>query len=175
MADRHDEAPRGLEVYAVFSQRPDARADIDAWNAHAERFFATRLGLAEERSYASYPGGTPPSRVDRVRFVVSPVVSSLSSRPGDAPGIRAASARPRDADDLALADRADVAGTGLALLARRCPMVWLVEREGPDDRLALRLATVLASILLGPILDPARPELFGAKTGRLKLEAGPSR
>jgi len=156
-------SPDALDaVYAVFAQRPDARVDIPAWTAHAERFFSTRLGLAEDKRY---PPGAPVPRVDRARFVVSPMAGSR-----DAPGIRSASARPRDDGDLALADRADGGGSGLALLARRCPTVWLVVREGEDDRLALRLATILASVLLGPILDARRVELFGAKTARARLE-----
>ena len=61
--------------------------------------------------------------------------------------------------------------TGLALLARRCQAVWIVERaDGEPDRLALLLSAILASVLLGPILDPARGELFGVKTARAKLE-----
>jgi len=148
-------------VYLVFAQRTDARVDIEAWSSHAERFFATRLGLAEERRY---PAGTPAPRVDRVRFVVSPVGASR-----DEMGIREASARPRDDEDLTRAEAAEGAASGLALLARRCPTVWLVTRESDDDRLALRLATVLASTLLGPILDPRRAVLFGAKTARAKL------
>jgi hypothetical protein len=151
-----------LDVYVVFAQRTDARVDIDAWSAHAERFFATRLGLAEDMR--PLMGASAP-RVDRARFVVAP-----GDGTGDGPGIRQASARPRDERDLALAERADGAGTGLALLARRCPTVWLVTREGEGDRLALRLATILSSVLLGPILDPGRMELFGAKTARGKLE-----
>lgn len=44
-------------------------------------------------------------------------------------------------------------------------------QDRDDDTLALTLAAILASILLGPILDPRRSELFGVKTARRKLEA----
>ena len=146
----------------VFSQRGDARIDVDAWGAHAERFFATRLGLAEERRYEA---GAPFPSTDDARFVIAPT--------GGAPGIRAVHARPRGDADLALADALDarLGGTGLALLARRCPTVWLVHRESDADALALRLAAILASALLGPILDARRAELYGVKTARAKLEA----
>jgi hypothetical protein len=146
----------------VFSQRGDARVDIDGWGAHAERFFATRIGLAEEKRYDP---GTPFPSTDDARFVVAPA--------GGTPGIRAVHARPRDDADLHLADAIDAraGGTGLALLARRCPTVWIVERESEADSLALRLAAILASALLGPILDAHRTELFGVKTARAKLEA----
>ena len=147
----------------VFSQRGDARVDVDAWGAHAERFFATRLGLAEERRYEP---GAPFPTTDDARFVIAPA--------GGTPGIRAVHARPRRDDDLALADALDARGTGLALLARRCPTVWLVHRESGADALALRLAAILASTLLGPILDARRAEIYGVKTARAKLEHFPS-
>ncbi len=89
---------------------------------------------------------------------------------GETPGIRRLFARPRDAVDLALAEAADKGRSGLALLARRCGFVWLVERVAEPDALALRMAVVLASVMLGPILDVRVPELFGVKTGRAKLE-----
>jgi hypothetical protein len=148
---------------AVFAQRRDARVEIDAWSAHAERFFATRLGLAEVKRYA--PEGAPAT--DTARFVVAPT--------GGEAGVRSASARPRTIEDLLLAEAADarVGPTGLALLARRCDIVWTVEREAPDDLLALRLAVILASVLLGPVFDRDAGTLFGAKTGRVMLGRAP--
>ncbi len=163
--DRRSETTGGPPdaTLMVFAQRADARLDIGALGTQAERFFATRLGLAEDKRYA--PGDAP--RTDEARFVVAPV--------GAPPGIRAAFARPRDDADLALAvdadNRAGPGGTGLALVARRCQTVWLVSRETDPDPLALRLAAILASVLLGPILDVRVPELFGVKTARAKLEA----
>jgi hypothetical protein len=133
----------------VFAQPADARADVDAWSAHASRFFSTRIGLASEKD----------------AFVVAP--------DGHPPGIRSAAARPCTSEDLADADAAEAraGGGGLALLAHRCRVVWVVEREAPSDALALRLAAVLASVMLGPIFDPSSGELFGVKTARAKLEA----
>lgn len=67
----------------------------------------------------------------------------------------------------------------MSLLAERCKMLWLVMIEGdagasapdPDaDRVALTIAAILASSLLGPILSPNGDELFGVRTARLKLE-----
>jgi hypothetical protein len=133
----------------VFAQPGDARADVDAWSAHAARFFATRVGLAnEEHSFVVAPDGHPP-------------------------GIRAAVPRPSTAADFAEADAAEIRsrGAGLAPLARRCKTVWVVAREAPSDALALRLAVILASVFLGPILDPASGEIFGVKTGRAKVES----
>jgi hypothetical protein len=145
----------------VFAQRADARIDIDAWNAHAERFFHTRIGLTEDKVY---PPGVALPRSDTAHFVVAP--------DGAPPGVRAVAGRPREADDLAVAAEieARAGAAGLALLARRCDTVWLVSRDGNADALALRLAAILASVLLGPILDCSAPELFGVKTARAKLD-----
>jgi hypothetical protein len=145
--------PSPERAYVVFAQG-EARLDVGAWDAHAERFFRTRIGTTE-------PSPSP----NAVCFVVAPQ--------GAAPGTRWAYARPRATGDLALADAAEAraGGGGLALLARRCPTVWLVARETEDDRLALRLAAILAGVLLGPILDVRGPEIFGVKTARGKLDA----
>jgi hypothetical protein len=164
-ATRGDPAPAGREgALLVFAQRADARIDIAGWNGQAERFFSTRLGLAEDKRY---PPGQPAPQRDGARFVIAPT--------GQSPGIRSALGRPREALDLALAVEADErvgpGGTGLALVARRCQTVWLITRTLDSDPLALRLAAILASVLLGPILDVRVPELFGVKTARAKLEA----
>jgi hypothetical protein len=160
--------------FCVFAQARDASVDIDAWNRHAERFFATRVGLTEERR-------GPATTLDVVGFVVAPSDGR--------PAVRRAFARPALEADYAHAEAAEgVDGGGLARLARRCGMVWLVERgdqalestseaasqsalEGGRDRPALLLAAILASVLLGPILDGRARELFGVKTARAKLEA----
>jgi hypothetical protein len=136
-------------VLLVFAQPGHVRVDVDAWSAHAARFFATRLGLAsEEHSFVVAPDGHPP-------------------------GIRAALPRPSTTADFSAADAAEARarGAGLALLARRCKTVWVVARESPSDALALRLAVILASVFLGPILDPASAEIYGVKTGRAKVES----
>jgi hypothetical protein len=141
--------------YVVFSQAEGVQVDIAAWDAHAQRFFRTRLSLAVAPPAAA-------READESVLLVAPA--------GAQAGARHVHARQRQAADLALAETADVAGSGLALLARRCPTVWLVAREGEDDPLALRLAAILASVLLGPILDPRIPELLGVKSARARFE-----
>jgi hypothetical protein len=172
----------------VFAQaRADRPVDIDAWNAHAERFFATRIGFARppEPPDAELSRARPPEPADaelspdatHVAFVhrVSPrlPIAFIVAPRGEAPGTVRVSVRLRDATDLARAEECDArAGpTGLAILARRCESVWIVECESPSDPLALRLATILASLLLGPIMDPVTGTLFGVKTARAKLDA----
>ena len=141
--------------YLVFAQRASADAEVDAWNAHAVRFFGARVGLAEKPRVDA--GGV------ELRLVVSP--------DDGAPGVRTAFGRRRDAQDLAAAEAAEqrAGGGGLALLAHRCETVWLVVRESDPDPLALRLAAILAGAMLGPILDVRSLDLFGVKTARAKL------
>jgi hypothetical protein len=146
--------PRLESVFAVFSQESVARVDIAGWDAHATRFFATRLERADD------PAPTP----------LAPPLAVLVSPDGQEAGVRRVFARPRVQEDLTLAEAADEAGAGLALLARRCPTVWLVVRESDADPLALHLAAILASVLLGPILDARVPELLGVKSARARLE-----
>jgi hypothetical protein len=140
--------------FVVFSQAP-AGVDIAGWDAHAARFFRTRLSLADEAD--------PPGSAVRI------------APEGKPASVRRIRARPRTAVDLAVAEAADTRQSGLALLARRCGTVWLVERETEDGpragSAALRLATILASVVLGPILDARVPELLGVKSARARFES----
>lgn len=155
------EAPARSTAFTVFAQRTDARLEVDAWERHAAQFFSTRVGLVVEKRY----GEDAPPIVDAARVVVAP-----SDAP---PGTRLCFARPREDDDLDAAESADIrAGSpGLGLLAKRCGYVWLVAAEGDDDRLALLLAAIVASVVLGPILSPDQASLFGVRSARAKLDA----
>jgi hypothetical protein len=148
-------------AYLVFSSALEPRLDVVAWDGQAQRFFSTRLAQVDPPGDGDAPSGVT---TGAARIRVTPAKEPA--------GERVLSVRPRDAADMALAEEAEAraGGGGLVLLARRCHSVWLVTREEEDDRLALRLAMVLASVVLGPILDARGPELFGVKTARAKLE-----
>jgi hypothetical protein len=138
-------------MYRVFSQRPDTTVDAVAWDAQARRFFGARLT----------------ANADGTRLAVTLA--------GQAPAERTVRARGVTDEDRALATEAEarMSGGGLGLLAQRCPVVWEVVREAEPDPDALRIAAVLASVLLGPIVDAAGreggPEIFGVRTAREKL------
>lgn len=156
--------PDRSAAYTVFAQRDGAVLDLPAIRSHASRFFGAKLGLTVDKRY----GATAPE-VDAARVV-------LACDDGTASGTRLCFGRPATPDDHAAAATAEQAqGTsGMSLLARRCRTVWLVTRETDDDRVALTIAAIFASTLLGPILSPAGDELFGVRTARLKLEGRPS-
>lgn len=159
-------APDRDRSYAVFSQRSDARLDIEAIGRQAERFFTTRIGSTVEKRY----GDVGPD-VDAVRIVVSNSDAATS-------GTRLCYGRAADATDFAAAEAAERAmGTyGLALLAQRCKTIWTIVPDPPDssDRAALTIAAILASHLLGPILSPGGREIYGVRGARSKLEGRPS-
>lgn len=150
-------------AFTVFSQRKDARLDIAELRHQAARFFATKVGLTVEKRYDA---GAP--LVDAARIVVA-------SDDGTATGTRLCFGRPAETEDVAEAEAAErrTRGTGMALLAQRCPILWRIAIEAVGDRAALTIAAIFASVYLGPILSPDG-ELFGVRTARLKLEAASS-
>ena len=153
-------SPERSASYTVFVQRNDAVLDVPALKQHASRFFGAKLGLTVDKKY-----GFDPPKTDAARIV-------LSTDDGTATGTRLCFGRRAIGLDHAAAEAAErlQATHGMALLAQRCPTVWLVVRETEDDRVALTIATILASSMFGPILSPDESELFGVRTGRMKLE-----
>lgn len=160
--------------YLVFAQRPDARLDATALRQHAARFFQAKLGLTVDKTYRGAVVR------DAARIVLATDDPSTS-------GTRLCFARPVEPQEHDRAEEAERVShaTGMGLLARRCPTVWLIARSfaptrpassrDPDintgiaeDRVALLLAAIFASVLLGPILDG--DAIFGVRTARLKLE-----
>jgi hypothetical protein len=166
------EAPAPSRAFRVFAQRRDARVEAEVWRRHAEQFFDTDLRVNVPKNYV----------FDAPASDAALVSLTTTTRPE---ATRLCYGRPRESDDLRAADEADTrqGSAGLGLLAARCSQIWLIAREeeqeeGKDDgdEAALRLAAILASVVLGPILSP-EGELFGVRTARGKLEAmgGPYR
>jgi hypothetical protein len=152
--------PTRAEAYTVFAQQSDARLDASAWERNAKQFFDSELRLTRPKQY----GAAAPT-TDGAHIMLTP-----KSRPA---GMRNVFFRPRTDADMASADEAERAagGGGMALLAKRCRMVVLVTLASREDEVALRLAAIIASVVLGPILAPDAPELFGVRTARSKLAA----
>lgn len=151
-------APAPGAAFTVFSQAPYPVLDVGALKNQATRFFNAKLGLTVSKKYGAHPPAA-----DAARVVVA-------SDDGTAAGTRLCFGRRAFEADVAAAERADAGSNGMALLAQRCPTVWMVVFESEDDRVALLVATIFASVMLGPILSPSGDELFGVRTARLKLE-----
>jgi hypothetical protein len=158
LVDAQARLAEGHASYLVFAQQPDARIDLARWQAHAQRFFGTRLSLTWPKQYGAL---APP--YDGAHVVVTTKTGVAEMRT-----VLLRSATAEDAEQAAAAE----GGYGLSILARRCPMVVHVELAAPaeDDDAALLVAGILSSVLLGPALSPDRAHIFGAKTLRLMLE-----
>jgi hypothetical protein len=153
-------SPTRAAAYAVFAQRGDAKLDVAAIERQAERFFGSKLGLTVDKSY-----GHDPLLEDAARVV-------LHSDDASASGTRLVYGRRVETDDVAAAEEAERRqGTfGMSALAQRCGAIWLVVPETDDDRVALTIAAIFASTMLGPILGPGEDGIFGVRTARMKLE-----
>lgn len=153
-------APDRDATYCVFAQRPNAMLDIAALRHNAEMFFKTKIGLSVDKHYDD-----PLPHVDAARIVMSHRDPTLS-------GTRLCYGRAADASDLAQAEQAERAsrGHGLALLAKRCPTVFLIVPEAEHDRVALAIAAIFASVFLGPIVSPGGEKIMGVRSARLELD-----
>ncbi|HEY2367869.1 MAG TPA: hypothetical protein VGH87_15835 [Polyangiaceae bacterium] len=131
-------------TWRVFAQDDAPRLRVREWQHNARQFFETDLEIRD-----------PHGAVAKIAI---------------GPSVREIRGRLRDEDDLRDALEIENArGNGMYDLAeRRCGSVWVVEREGPDDRAALVIAAVIASVCLGPILGDGA--LFGVRTAREKLD-----
>lgn len=156
-------APSPDGGWSVFAQSPDVRLDMETIQRHGVQFFATKLGLTTDKQYDVVP------EVDVARFVVFGVDAGAA-------GTRLCYGRAVEKADVIRAEEAErTIGTyGLALLAQRCKTLWLVVQESHEDRVALTLAVILASTLLGPIVSPDGREILGVRSGRRKLEGAKS-
>jgi hypothetical protein len=157
------DAPVLSHAYSVFGQAASVRFDVDSWDRNATRFFGTKLGLTIEKRY----DGAPLPNADIARVVIA--------EQGEPAAVRTVYARLTTDADLAAALSAEriAKTTGLHLLARRCPTIWIIETETIDavvDRPALLVAAILSSNLLGPILAPDAQSIFGVRTARIDLE-----
>jgi hypothetical protein len=131
-----------IEAWRVFAQGHVPRLAFHEWRHNATQFFETALELTEYEGTAAR-------------------ISLAGTK-------RVVFGRAREEQDLRDALAADAGGGLFDLAERRCGVVWLVEREGPQDRLALVLAAAMASVGLGPILGDGR--LFGVRSAREELD-----
>ena len=140
------------EPLLVFAQTTSLALDVEAWSAHAERFFATKLGRMNEPDVL------------------------LVAENGSAPIEIRVQGAARSEEDLLEAERAELAdpvrSSGLSLLARRCGAVFHVARIANDEAGAhaeLLVAAILASVLLGPIVDRQTAAIYGVRGARTRL------
>lgn len=147
-------------AYVVFSQGRAVNFPVEALRMQAARFFGCDLGATIDKIVSSPPD------VDATQLLVR--------EKGTATETRMVFGQHATADLVANVAEAETRSRtfGMALLAARCPTLWFVECTKPDDRAALILAAVLASVGLGPILTADRQQAIGVKTARHWLADG---
>ncbi len=158
-------------AWTLFSPEPDCRIDIERWSHHAQRFFGLRIGVAPKKAYPS--GGSP--LVDAFDFEVGAVGGGEKmerARVITVPLDRAPEARA-----AALVIARGPTGGGFEALILRARRLWQIAVPSSpelgaesDPRPVIAAATLLASVLLAPILPPGESVVFGVKTARERLE-----
>ncbi|HEY4116799.1 MAG TPA: hypothetical protein VGM56_03035 [Byssovorax sp.] len=153
-------APLDAPAFTVLSPEPDARVDAERWAHQARRFFSLELDVVTPKRY---PTGAFPLadrlEVDvarglsrgRVVVVTLPEARVPSAKRG---GVRAAIAMRRG---------------GMDAVAERARRVWQIAPATGDARAAIAVAAVLASELLGPVVEGAGLDVFGVKGARERL------
>ncbi len=145
----------------VFSQQPDLVAALPQLLAHARRFFAAELDVL---------ASSPPQRPEPSLAQVTLRVES-ARYPGS--GTFQIQARAATAEDRAAAERAEARGKagGMAQLAARCPVVWVIAHDGEVTGSAeLQLSALLASVALGPVLPADESTLYGVRGAMERAE-----
>jgi hypothetical protein len=145
----------------VFSQQPDLIAALPQLLAHARRFFAAELEVLS---------ASPPERAELAAARVSLRLES-ARYPGS--GTFRLEARATTGDDRAAAERAEARGRagGMAQLAARCGVIWVLTPDGEVTGSAeLQLSALLASVALGPVLPADESTLYGVRGAMERAE-----
>ncbi len=148
-------------VTRVFSQQADLVAALPQLLQHARRFFAAQVNVLS---------ASPSERPDPLLAEVS---IELESARYPARGRFRLESRGASDDDRFAADAAEAASQagGMALLAARCPAVWLIHPEGEVTGSAeLQLSALLASVALGPVLPQGEETLYGVRGAMERAE-----
>jgi len=149
----------------VFSQQPDLVAALPRLLAHARRFFSAELEVLS---------ASASERPDLARAVVSLRLES-ARYPGS--GSFRIESRPATDADRQAAEAAELRGKagGMALLAARCPALWLIMAEADASGAAeLQLSALLASVALGPVLPSDESTLYGVRGAMERAERASS-
>lgn len=155
-------------AYTLFSAEPTARIDIASLAHKARTFFATALEIDPVKAY---PNENTPD-ADAVHIEISPLRKSK----GASTRVRVVTwPLARDPSFRALGDGAAraIGGAGMDALVARAKRIWQVSKavtSGTDDHAPLRVAAILAAVLLAPIVPPEGNTMYGVKGARERLE-----
>src|SRR5262245_23204835 len=129
-------------AWLVFCQHAEPFVDLVAILGNARRYFEASIEVRSQRT-------------DAIGSLATSAELFLRSARYAHEGAFSVTARPRTHADLATARQAEERGRagGMAMLAERCPTVWIVEplSDAPEAA-TLNLCAVLAATALGPVL-----------------------
>ncbi len=174
--DPHGWALEPIEVmpissaYTLFSPDLSARIDIAALAHKARTFFATTLEIDPVKAY---PNERVPDS-DAVHIEIKPLGKSQS--PGPPTRVFVVTwPLTRDPSFRSFGDAAAeaIGGAGMDVLVTRAKRIWQVSATpttGPDVHAPLRVAAILAAVLLAPIVPPEGHTIYGVKGARERLE-----
>jgi len=155
-------------AYTLFAPDPSARIDIATLAQKARTFFATALEIDPVKAYPN--GETPDS--DAVFIDITP----LGKRTATATRVYVVTwPLEKNPQFRTIGDTAAnaIGGAGMDVLVARAKRIWQVSKDvthGEDRYAPLRIAAILASVLLAPIVPPEGNTIYGVKGARERLE-----
>jgi hypothetical protein len=155
-------------AYTLFSADLSGRFDIAMLAQKARTFFATAVEIDPVKAYPN--GETPDS--DAVFIDIAP----LGKRTAPASRVYVVTwPLEKEPQIRSVGDAAAnaIGGAGMDILVHRAKRIWQVSKEvtrGEDRYAPLRIAAILASVLLAPIVPPEGNTIYGVKGARERLE-----
>lgn len=150
------------DAWTLLSPEPDARVDAARWAHQASAFFRVDLAIPRDKRY---PSGTLP-----LADMVLVDVAARGAEPSSVLVVTVPVDRAPHAIKAGIEGARAIGGAGFDALVPRARRVWQV-RGAAEDRAALAVTAVLASLLLAPIVPPGGGAIFGVKGARQRLEA----
>lgn len=159
-------------AFTLFSPDVSARIDIAQLAHKARTFFATALEIDPVKAYPD--GRTPES--DALHIEIKPLGKTILA-PILAPTrvfvVTFPLERERHFREIGDAAARAIGGAGMDALVARTHRIWQVSNtvESGDDVWApLRIAAILAAVLLAPIVPPEGNTIYGVKGARERIE-----
>jgi hypothetical protein len=155
-------------AYSLFSAETTARIDIAQLAHKARTFFATALEIDPAKAYPD--GRTPDS--DALYVDIKPL-GKTSVAPTRVYVVTFLLEREPAFRKVGDAAAAAIGGAGMDVLVARAKRIWQVaqdRQQGDDIHAPLRVAAILAAVLLAPIVPPAGQTIYGVKGARERLE-----
>lgn len=155
-------------AFTLFSPDETARVDIAQLAHKARTFFATALEIDPVKAY---PEGRMPES-DALHIEIKKIGQSILP-PTRVYVVTFPLLREPHFRNIGDAAALAIGGAGMDSLVARTKRIWQVSKNiesGDDSWAPLRIAAILAAVLLAPIVPPEANTIFGVKGARERLE-----